>query len=74
VQIGAFSEASEVEAFLRDQVPPDTEVYLSTVDVPGRGRWIRIRVGRYRRRKGAVRLAEVWGERLNERPMVVAYP
>ncbi|MGF1511988.1 MAG: SPOR domain-containing protein [Myxococcota bacterium] len=74
VQIGAFPSREEAVAFLRSLSAVREPIFLSTVEIPGRGTFTRLRVGHVDTKQQAERLSREWARRVDEQPLVVGYP
>lgn len=74
VQVGAFPTQSEADARRADLAWSDLSSYVLPVDLPGRGRWYRVRLGAFPQRSDAVEAARRIQRRTGRRPLVVQYP
>jgi len=58
VQVAAFSDQATAQALTTRLIQKGYQAYLNPQQVPGKGLWHRVRIGHYREREEAERMAE----------------
>jgi cell division septation protein DedD len=75
LQVGAFESEAEARAFIEARASDvgALPVYVVASEVPGRGRWFRVRLGAFSSRGAADAARERLGAELKALAMVVGY-
>jgi DedD protein len=64
VQIGAFQREEEAKKIVKSLISKGYPAFIKSVDIPGKGTWYRIRVGKFKTREEA----ELYGDNLKKDP------
>ncbi len=75
LQVGAYPTKGEADYVLREVAPglPGLPLFVLASDVPGKGRWYRVRAGRFASRAAAEAARARLGPSLKARAIVVSY-